>query len=217
MDAVFCVAKIRDEHGKIIEYRMRDTSGGTIDISATALKGLMECNKIRPANITLTRDGRLITSGKHVNDISINNGHEVATVIKQKEFKQRAAKAKPDSNFDEAELLTDEQRDILSSLISIRGRDSIIEDTIDDLYKLVELLKKRRDLCRKAELPTMLGRMPYNAEKVDRYLAEEISETVADAAIAIEILAMTYCRVDIKEKINTKISTIADNIAKYRR
>ncbi len=55
-----CAFKIRDDKGNIILYRLVDTSGNVNDVKSADLKKAIASRQIYVANLTLTKDNRLV-------------------------------------------------------------------------------------------------------------------------------------------------------------
>jgi hypothetical protein len=67
---VTCIYKFRDNTGKIIGYKLQDANRNIQDIGATELKNLIASNKLKVDNLTLTSDGRLMSTTPKISDSS---------------------------------------------------------------------------------------------------------------------------------------------------
>jgi hypothetical protein len=68
-----CVYKYRDSSGKIIGYKIQDANGNTQDIGSIELKNLIVSNEISIDNLTLTSDGRLLSTTPKIENVQDSN------------------------------------------------------------------------------------------------------------------------------------------------
>lgn len=65
-----CIEKVRNEHDKILYYRMRDDSTGTVhELSGSDIKEYIRRGILTVTNLTITSDNRLITKKFELNAI----------------------------------------------------------------------------------------------------------------------------------------------------
>lgn len=55
-----CIEKLRDKHGKIYKYKLIDSLGQSLDITADELKKAIKNEQLRVTNLALTKDNRLV-------------------------------------------------------------------------------------------------------------------------------------------------------------
>ena len=76
-----CIQKFRDKHNNIYGYRIKDTSGKTLDVKSDSLKNAIKNKQIHITNLTLTSDNRLIDVGESKNNAEYNTTDNKQTVV----------------------------------------------------------------------------------------------------------------------------------------
>lgn len=66
-----CIEKLKDKHGKIVKYRLKDTSGKIFEVSTDVLKNSIANGKVNVINLRLTSDHRLYSTSKTTNSTGL--------------------------------------------------------------------------------------------------------------------------------------------------
>lgn len=66
-----CIEKLKNKHGKIVKYRLKDTSGKIFEASPDVLKNSIANGKVNVINLRLTSDHRLYSTSKTTNSTGL--------------------------------------------------------------------------------------------------------------------------------------------------
>jgi hypothetical protein len=110
---VTCLYKYRDNSGKIVGYKLQDIHGKIQDIEASSLKNMIASNQIEVNNLTLTSDGRLMTTTPKIQSLT---DYKPKKDFKGVEATKRAPSRKdPKHTFKEIDKLAEQAASLLAT------------------------------------------------------------------------------------------------------
>lgn len=76
-----CIDRIRDKSGNIKYYILRDIEGKSVKLEAKQVKQAIFLGQLEVNNLTLTKDGKLISKDKNTQKLNAKNSLDVANIV----------------------------------------------------------------------------------------------------------------------------------------
>ena len=176
---VKCIQKFRGKHNKIIGYRLVDDKGNVKDVKAEKLKQVIAAGKLSVSNLTLTADGRLVTTSEK------DTKSEAAS-------KAKTVKSKNKVNITRSKLVEAIKSGYNTFLKDICSNESLTIDFEDVLYPLdtslyesigMKLIKADDDLLKSFNQEGSFSLSDLQLDISDRRVYDQLVEIVNDEYI----------------------------------